>query len=122
VILNMIDPGLCHSDLAREGSWQLTTAKLLLARTTEAGSRTLVAGALAGPESHGKYMKDAKIIDGAVSNFVRCPEGTRTSQKVWEELKQDSGVDSAWCYSQSYKRARDEDSRTDTVFFLSFEK
>ena len=36
-------------------------AKFLLARTTEAGSRTLVAAAAAGPETHGKYMADCHV-------------------------------------------------------------
>jgi NAD(P)-dependent dehydrogenase (short-subunit alcohol dehydrogenase family) len=67
VILNMLNPGLCHSELARDAGLVLAFVKFLLARTTEVGSRTLVAVALAGSESHGKYMNDAQIDDDALS-------------------------------------------------------
>lgn len=66
VIVNCLTPGACHSDFGRErSSWikvaVFEVAKFLLARTTEVGSRTLVAGAEAGEESHGEYMADGKI-------------------------------------------------------------
>lgn len=66
VILNCVTPGACHSDFGRERSGWLqlasfAVAKFLLARTTEVGSRTLVAGAEAGEESHGEYMADGKV-------------------------------------------------------------
>ena len=35
--------------------------KLLLARSTEVGSQTLVAAASAGSESHGAYMVDGEV-------------------------------------------------------------
>lgn len=60
VILNLIDPGLCHSELAREAGWGLYFFKLLFARTTEAGSRTLVTGGTAGTDSHGQYMQSCQ--------------------------------------------------------------
>ena len=86
VILNMLNPGLCHSELAREGGWFLTIMKTLLARTTEVGSRTLVAAAVAGPESHGKYMSDAQVDNEALSKFVRSADGNRAGEKTWKEL------------------------------------
>jgi NAD(P)-dependent dehydrogenase (short-subunit alcohol dehydrogenase family) len=86
VILNMLTPGLCHSELAREGGMFLALMKFFLARTTEVGSRTLVAAAVAGSESHGKYMTDAQINDDALSDFVKSADGKKASQKVWEEL------------------------------------
>ena len=87
VILNMLNPGLCHSELSRDSGMFLTIVKFLLARTTEVGSRTLMAGAAAGPESHGKYMTDGLIDDGALSEFVRSAEGAETGKRVWGELK-----------------------------------
>jgi len=42
---------------------------MLVARTTEAGSRTLVAGLAAGEESHGKYMADCRVAEYEIS---RC--------------------------------------------------
>ena len=65
IILNCITPGACYSDFGRENSrlfsFFLDIAKFILARSTEVGSRTLVAGAEAGEESHGQYMADSKI-------------------------------------------------------------
>ena len=86
VILNMLNPGLCHSELARDAGLFLAIMKFFLARTTEVGSRTLVAAAVAGSESHGKYMSDATINDDALSDFVKSADGKEASKKVWEEL------------------------------------
>ena len=61
IIINYLNPGLCHSDLARDAGWFLYFMKLLLARTTEYGSRTLVHAANAGEESNGQYLSDCKV-------------------------------------------------------------
>ncbi|MCJ1481674.1 hypothetical protein MMC06_001833 [Schaereria dolodes] len=65
VVINCLTPGFCHSDLGRnmEGPKKLlfTTMKTLLARSTEAGSRTLVAAVASGDETHGQYMADCKV-------------------------------------------------------------
>jgi NAD(P)-dependent dehydrogenase (short-subunit alcohol dehydrogenase family) len=88
IILNILNPGLCHSELSREASWTLELLKFLMARSTEVGSRTLVASASAGPESHGKYMHDGLIDDSSLSSFVRSEDGKRAQQQVWKELSQ----------------------------------
>lgn len=87
VILNTLNPGLCHSELGREAGWQLYFMKMVLARSTEVGSRTLVAGAQAGEDSHGKYMTDGKVDEGALSPFVKSADGEAAARKVWIELK-----------------------------------
>lgn len=64
IILNMLNPGLCWSNFfGNDGpvSWIMTTLLTLIARQTEVGSRTLVAAAVAGPESHGQYMSDGVV-------------------------------------------------------------
>lgn len=61
VIINYLNPGLCHSELARDSGWGLYLVKLALARSTEYGSRTLVHAAEAGMESHGQYMSDCAV-------------------------------------------------------------
>ena len=61
VIVNYLNPGLCHSELARDAGWFLYIMKLILARTTEQGSRTLVHAALAGEETNGQYLSNCKI-------------------------------------------------------------
>ena len=86
VTLNLLNPGLCHSELARDSGMFLVVLKFFLARSTEVGSRTLVLSGLAGPESHGKYMSDGKINEGLLSDFVRSKEGAEASSKVWSQL------------------------------------
>lgn len=66
VIINCLTPGACHSDFGRERSGWLKIAafeiaKFMIARPTEVGSRTLVAGAEAGEESHGEYMANGRV-------------------------------------------------------------
>ncbi|CAI7651012.1 unnamed protein product [Penicillium glandicola] len=86
VIINMINPGLCHSQLGREAGLVFKLMKLALARRTEVGGRTLVAGAVAGLESHGAYMSDAHVENTALSPFVRSDEGRQAREKLWAEL------------------------------------
>lgn len=86
VILNMLNPGLCHSELSRDAGLGLTVMKFFLARSTEVGSRTLVAAGLAGEESHGRYMSDGVVTDQSLSAFARSDEGDRVGKKVWKEL------------------------------------
>lgn len=87
VTLNLVNPGLCHSSLARDAGWFLYFLKLLTARTTEVGARTLVAAAETGPEGHGQYMTNSVISEKAVSEFAKSGEGKQTGQRVWKELK-----------------------------------
>ncbi|KAF7114455.1 hypothetical protein CNMCM5793_008759 [Aspergillus hiratsukae] len=87
VVVNMLNPGLCHSQLGRDAGIGLALMKMVMARTTEVGSRTLVAGAAAGEESHGAYMTDGKVDNSALSDFVRSEEGKKVQEKVWGELR-----------------------------------
>ena len=84
----MTNPGLCHSELAREGGLFLAVMKFFLARSAEVGSRTLIAAASLGPESHGKYINDGVVSDGALSSFARSDEGAVAGRKVWTELSE----------------------------------
>ncbi|RMJ21191.1 short-chain dehydrogenase reductase [Aspergillus sp. HF37] len=86
VVVNMLNPGLCHSQLMREGGWAGYLLKLVAARSTEVGSRTLVASAAAGAESHGAYMTDGKVANNALSAFVCSQDGEKAQKKVWAEL------------------------------------
>ncbi|KAI0128163.1 NAD(P)-binding protein [Hypoxylon sp. NC0597] len=55
VIINMVNPGLCKSELVRDsGMFARLMANYILGRTTEEGSRNLVYGASGGPETHGQ--------------------------------------------------------------------
>lgn len=87
VIVNCLNPGLCHSELARDvDSFAFRVMKKLLARTTEVGSRTLVASAVAGRESHGQYMSDGVVA--APAALVTSEDGKRAQAQVWKELSQ----------------------------------
>ncbi|EEQ86444.1 hypothetical protein RJZ56_005759 [Blastomyces dermatitidis] len=91
VILNLINPGFCQSGLMREFHWLVLVIKTMLThimvRTTEVGSRTLVAAAAEGDESHGTYMVDGKVSNRHLSAFVKSEDGKIAGKKVWEELK-----------------------------------
>ncbi|KAJ5820490.1 hypothetical protein N7474_006081 [Penicillium riverlandense] len=86
VIINQVNPGLCHSQLGRDAGWGLWLLKAVMARSTEVGSRTLVAGAAAGLDSHGTYMTDGHVENTALSPFVRSDEGRQARQKLWKEV------------------------------------
>jgi hypothetical protein len=58
--------------------------KRLIGRSTEMGSRTLVAAASAGEESHGKYMTDCRVREP--SKWVRSEKGKEAQKKVYKEL------------------------------------
>ncbi|PWN19837.1 short-chain dehydrogenase/reductase [Microstroma glucosiphilum] len=96
VILNVLNPGLCYSGLSyQEGDdgviLKLAKAAFFIiaaARTTEVGSRTLVASAAAGRESHGKYMYDGLVGDEHLGSWVRSDEGTLVGRRAWEELSE----------------------------------
>ncbi|KAL8828544.1 MAG: hypothetical protein Q9170_006555 [Blastenia crenularia] len=86
VVLNNVDPGLCHSELAREGSLMVSILKLLFARTTEMGSRTFIWATQAGSESHGKYSASCTLEE--VAPFVTSEVGMKTQRRVWDELSE----------------------------------
>lgn len=85
VIINTVNPGMCHSELTKDLGWMLTITKLLLARKTEVGSRTLVnAAGEIGEKSQGEYLSDCAV--SPPSPFVRSEEGRKTQKRVWDEL------------------------------------
>jgi NAD(P)-dependent dehydrogenase (short-subunit alcohol dehydrogenase family) len=65
VLVNCMTPGACRSDFDRESTglrkMVFRVMAALIARTTEMGSRTLVAGAAAELESQGGYMADCIV-------------------------------------------------------------
>ena len=107
VIINYLNPGLCHSELSRESGLALTILKFLFARTTEHGSRSLVSAVEGGEETNGQYLSDCEIeqyvqphhLSRNIRNIdmanpynyrpgllVRGEEGPQTQTKVWNEL------------------------------------
>lgn len=65
VTLNILSPGLCATELARNvhGIQRLfmTLQYKLIARSMEVGARTLVHAAGAGPETHGKFLSECEV-------------------------------------------------------------
>lgn len=84
VTINFMCPGLCHSELARDMGWGLYFMKLLIARSTEVGSRGLVNASVQGPESHGKWWCDVELAD--VRGYAASAEAPKTQKRVYKEL------------------------------------
>jgi retinol dehydrogenase-12 len=88
VIVNTVNPGLCHSSLSRSMTgiqgWIFWLVRQVIARKTEVGSRALVYGAAAGKESHGEYMSICVVAPP--SAFVRSEEGAEMQERVYGEL------------------------------------
>lgn len=61
----------------------LAGLKWIMARSTEVGSRTLVAGACAGEASHGKYMADSANQEPA--GWISTVEGVKLQRRVYEQ-------------------------------------
>lgn len=64
-MINLLNPGLCYSDLTRDLSLgykvYVAILRFLLARSAEAGSRTLLHASVQGEGSHGKYLSECEI-------------------------------------------------------------
>ncbi|KZF24224.1 NAD(P)-binding protein [Xylona heveae TC161] len=88
VVFNLTDPGLCQSELTREGALSVEVLKFFLARTTEAGSRTLVYAASpnAGKETHGEFLDTCKVV--CPSKLVTSEEGAEIQKRFWKELSE----------------------------------
>jgi retinol dehydrogenase-12 len=65
VVVNCVNPGFCRTGLGREAGpilgKLLYFVKLILARTSEVGSRTLVWSAAGSSDTHGQYMSDCQV-------------------------------------------------------------
>ena len=112
VIVNCINPGLCRTSLFRHAAFPLNyivnVALRLIGRTSEIGSRTLIAGAAADKGSHGQYIDSCQVRDP--SKLVISEEGRVLQKRVYDELLQVletihpgimTNVD-AWAVSKAY--------------------
>ncbi|KAK4104931.1 NAD(P)-binding protein [Parathielavia hyrcaniae] len=88
IVVNTANPGLCESRLFRDihtvAQALLSVAKFFFGRTSEEGSRALMAAVAAGRASHGKYVDSGKVDDQ--SPFARSEKGKEVQKKVWDEL------------------------------------
>jgi retinol dehydrogenase 12 len=87
VTITMVNPGMCSTSIDRHVNplFQaiMFIIRLILARSTEVGSRTLVYGACAGPASHGEMMSDGK--NQRVEAWIYSEAGKRAQVKVFEQ-------------------------------------
>lgn len=90
IVLSMVEPGYCQSELLREKSWPWYFKALMavglstIGRTSEVGSRTYLSAATAGLESHGVYLEDCKL--STPHAYVDSEEGGKMQKKVYLEL------------------------------------
>jgi retinol dehydrogenase-12 len=92
VAISAINPGLCHSRIARTVESKillkifLSILKGLFARTTEMGSRTLVHPAIepGERERHGHYLSSCKVAEEC--DYVLGSEGKEVSKRLWVRI------------------------------------
>jgi len=92
LIVNAVDPGFCHSELARHitgvRAWIMWLRKILLARTTEQGSRQLVWACIGGKDNidqlRGAYISSMQVREP--SDAVVSEEGKGAQAKLWDAL------------------------------------
>jgi NAD(P)-dependent dehydrogenase (short-subunit alcohol dehydrogenase family) len=92
VVVNLVETGFCDTELSRENNGIEEVAfnlwKRLFARTAEQGSRTVVAGASAGKESHGAFMVNGVPAPEALGKWCQSKEGGLAGKRVWDEFSE----------------------------------
>ncbi|KAK4138669.1 NAD(P)-binding protein [Trichocladium antarcticum] len=88
VTVNIANPGLCKSSLFRNTPfyvrWAMAAACFVLGRTSEVGSRALLAAATMGRTSHGRYVDSGRV--DCPSAFVMSWEGRMVQPALFDEL------------------------------------
>jgi hypothetical protein len=65
-------------------AWTFWLSKLLFARTTEYGSRTLVHAISQGPETHGKHLSSCAIANRG--GIAAAADADEVEERVWKEI------------------------------------
>lgn len=90
VIVNMVAPGLCSTGLGRDArsftKIMHESVRAMMARTAEAGSRTILHGLVTGKESHGKLLSGCKIKEYWTPGWVADEHGQQLQKRIWKEL------------------------------------
>lgn len=91
VIVNTVNPGICETTLSRNAPQQFKDhLKQLWAecgRTAEVGSRTVLAGAVAGEDAHGGYMDDCILANDRVADWMDATANKQAWDSVAKELE-----------------------------------
>ncbi|KAI9168030.1 Short chain dehydrogenase FGM9 [Paramyrothecium foliicola] len=104
VILNIVDPGLCNTQLMRNATISMRISgfffRLLLGRTAEMGSRSLLAGVAASDGSHGRILLNCEIGDDKLPQWMTDQAGLGFQQQLWKELEEKLEVIQPGCLSR----------------------
>ncbi|GKZ28517.1 hypothetical protein AbraIFM66950_008376 [Aspergillus brasiliensis] len=90
VVINGPNPGLCKSGLVREFrstfiGFIIGIMEAILARKPAVSACALTDAAVNhGPESHGQYIEDGKLV--AWAPILYKPKGEKIRKQLWEEL------------------------------------
>ncbi|KAL4876074.1 hypothetical protein BJY04DRAFT_223424 [Aspergillus karnatakaensis] len=88
VIINANCPGLCRTELVRNATGPVRDSIVeqhqLYGRTAEDGSRTLLAGANLGEESHGAFLSSCEVRQDKVPEWVTDEEAQKWQKHLWE--------------------------------------
>ncbi|KAL5001253.1 hypothetical protein BDV10DRAFT_13550 [Aspergillus recurvatus] len=87
VIINSVCPGLCKTELVRNcppaQKQAIVEQHELYGRSAEDGSRTLLAGAVLGKESHGTYTSNCEIREDKVPEWAKDKEAKKWQEHLW---------------------------------------
>ncbi|CAG8981700.1 hypothetical protein HYALB_00006573 [Hymenoscyphus albidus] len=90
VVVNLVGPGFCKTELSVNSPFVLRMSiklgNMLIGRTAEMGSRTLLHGAIAGKESHGRYLGNCEVREDSVPAWMTNADGRGSQKRVWEDL------------------------------------
>ena len=89
LIVNAVNPGFCQSAFRRNwkglSAWLVWPMEVLLARTTEQGSRQLIWACIGGKDNveelRGAYISSMQVRES--SDFAVSEEGNRAQTKIW---------------------------------------
>ncbi|KAL2197064.1 hypothetical protein P885DRAFT_36437 [Corynascus similis CBS 632.67] len=102
VIINLVCPGLCITTLSRhappEFAENLHNMHVNYGRTAEDGSRTLLHGAVAGVESHGKLLHSCTDGEPDVPDWVK--NDTESQKNTWEIIAKELEAIDPGCVSR----------------------
>ena len=92
LIVNSVDPGFCSSSLRKSytgrRSWSNWLMEILLARTSEQGSRPLIWASVGGKDNvdelRGAYVSGLQVQEP--SDYVISEEGKRVQTKLWVKI------------------------------------
>lgn len=91
VIMNILNPGLCHSDIGRDEGPLLKVfmffAMAVFARSTEVGGRTLASAIMPDKGMDGHYLNDGVVSEESVSGYVKSEDGCAMGERVWKEVR-----------------------------------